>query len=261
MVFVPGLRRGGAGDEWAHRKGEPRVFALLWSGFLMAAALLTVFAMRGFTNIGVRNYETAALAFITTAAVGMSLLWPMVRLSQLSPPRPLRAVLADAVVVLAPVHVIVWPMPLLTRWPIEVVAATATLLTGWGLLSALLVLIGVTGAGRWSPPSGRRADDEAARSHRSRMVRSWTMAAAALAPIGAPLLDIASVALLGEGFGRAGLLLSPLTGPWVLADSPAENLLPAVSAADWWTAAAPGAVAIIGLSAASVRPTKRGASG
>ncbi|GEM_PF-1710804 len=247
MVFVPGIRNEGDGDAWAHRKGEPRVFALLWAVFLLGGAVLTVFGTRGFGGATLRHYELAALAFITVSAVGVSVLWPMVRLSQLSPARPVRAVVADLVVVLAPVHAIVWPMPLLTRWPVEIATSMVVVLTGWALLAGLLIALGTSGAGWWRPAGERWNESETERSSMSRTVRSWTMAAAAMAPLGAPLLDIASAGLLGSALGEEALLLSPLTAPWIVSTADAENLIPRVSPYQWWLLAAPGVVGCVGL--------------
>jgi hypothetical protein len=47
--------------------------------------------------------------------------------------------MADAVVVIAPVQMIVWPMAFLAAWPLDVIAATAALLAVWGLMAGGLL--------------------------------------------------------------------------------------------------------------------------
>src|SRR5947207_1904454 len=69
-------------DPWAHRRGEPRIFAFLWTLFLFAATGFTFMAAvsMGGTSADVMRPATRALLAVTAA--GVVLIWPMVRLSQ-----------------------------------------------------------------------------------------------------------------------------------------------------------------------------------
>ncbi len=250
LVFVPSVKRSGDDDPWAHRKGEPRIFALLWCGYLMAASLATVLAVRGAGPVTARQYEFGALGFITLAAIGAVLLFPMVRLSQTPPPRPIRAIAVDCLVVLLPIHVVIWPMPLITRWPLETSAALATAVTAWTLLAASLAALGLAVARRREPgrPSAARA---------------WATAAIVLSVTAAPLIDVASRPIDPSGLGNTALVLSPITAPWVLAIPPAENLTARVAPEHWPLLIAPavGAFAIVlltGLFAAFSKPASTG---
>src|ERR1043166_1453153 len=95
-------------DPWAHRRGEPRTFAALWLLFLFAATILSVGAVGIFGLMSTDVYRPAARVMLEIVAIGVVVLWPMVRLSQAAPAFPLRAMLGDAVVVLVPAQAVIW---------------------------------------------------------------------------------------------------------------------------------------------------------
>ena len=45
MVWVPEWKSRGKADPWAHRKGEPRPLALLWTIYIMVSAAVTIFGL------------------------------------------------------------------------------------------------------------------------------------------------------------------------------------------------------------------------
>lgn len=135
MVFVPELRRRKR-DPWAHRKSEPRFFALYWSVYLMFAALLTIFAVRSIGMPSRVQYTFACQAMVFLAVIGSCVLFPMTRLSQLRPRRPLRAIIVDMLIVLLPITAVIIPMPLLTNWPLPIAAALILLVVSWTTLTA-----------------------------------------------------------------------------------------------------------------------------
>jgi hypothetical protein len=252
MVFVTTLSNRGEHDPWAHRKGEPRLFALLWSGFLMAAAILTIFATRGGGVASARQHEFGALSFMSIAAFGAVALWPMVRLSQASPDKPRRALIADLLVVLLPLHVIVWPTPLLTRWPIEVPSSILLVVSGWTLIAGAVVLFATSGPGTLPVPSDTGAEA------RARALRAWASAALVLGIVAGPLIDVGSHAFSLTGLGPEAYLLSPLTAGWAVAQTPAENLAPRIEAGEWLILSLPGIVGLAALLVGMVicRPAK-----
>jgi len=134
VYFVPQLRRMKGADPWAHRKGEPRPFALLWAMYLMVGALLTIFAVGSLTVPSVSQFQSGCRAMLEVMVVGMCGLWPMTRLSQRFPERAGRSLLLDAAVLLIPAQAVMWPMPLLTAWGWDVIAAVDLALIGWTLL-------------------------------------------------------------------------------------------------------------------------------
>src|SRR5262249_35293851 len=96
-------------DPWAHRRGEPRLFAFLWTLFLFAPTGATFMAAAppGGASPDVMRPATRALLAVTAA--GVCILWPMVRLSQLADEHPIAGVIQDLVVVLIPAQAVIWP--------------------------------------------------------------------------------------------------------------------------------------------------------
>jgi hypothetical protein len=118
----------------AHRRGEPRLFALIWTMFLLATAMGSLASVGVIATV--ESYRPAARILLVVVAVGIVVLWPMVRLCQALPMRGhvRQWVGEDLVVMLVPVQAVIWPQWWLAGWPIEVVAAVALFLAAWTLL-------------------------------------------------------------------------------------------------------------------------------
>ncbi len=124
--------------DWAHRRGEPRTFALLWTLFLMLATLVMFASLSASPSVTPEVYRPAARTLLLSVTLGITLLWPMTRLSQLPPRKaPVSAVLKDLVVLLLPVQALVWPhaLGMLSGWPVSVVAAVALTIAAWALVT------------------------------------------------------------------------------------------------------------------------------
>jgi len=200
FYFVPEFGAVSRDDPWAHRKGEPRVFALFWSVYLMGSAMLTLFAIGSASIPTAAQYQIGSAAMITMIALGSTLLWPLVRLSQASPDRPVSATLADMFVLLAPMQIVIWPLPLLTHWPLEIIASLAALLASWTLLIGVIVARGIA-----SPHGVSRA---------LAMLSCITLVATG------PLL-LSILPQRAPAHEHPGpWMLSPLTGIWALVAAP-----------------------------------------
>lgn len=212
MVFVPELRTDRRNDPWAHRKGEPRPFALLWAVYLMAAALLTIFAVSRVSIPSAAQFVYACRAMIVMANVGAVVLWPMTRLSQEFPARPLRAAFVDLLIVIVPVQAIIWPMWLLTQWSWEVTGAQAASAASWACLTGSVVLLATAGA--------------------SNAWRTLWMGVCLLFALAAPALLI--LPGLFNIPTRADVLMwfSPLTTPYLISASP-SGLAPTMTRQEW----------------------------
>jgi len=222
MVFVPELSTS-ASDPWAHRKGEPRVFTLLWAIYLLIGAMTTLFATRTIGPPTPSSYRAGCLAMITVVGAGAALLWPLTRLSQRSPSNAPRSVGADLVVILVPVLAVVVPMPVLTRWPWVITIAMTLALAGWTVLIGGIIAVGI--------------------ARPVNLVRAALMVMIAMLVIGGP-----AVALMGSGVRWAGvrtaMLTSPVTVHWALADTPA-NMRPSMTTQEWAMVIAPYLVAAV----------------
>jgi hypothetical protein len=189
-----------AGDRWAHRRGEPRTFAAAWILFLFGATVVSVGAVGAFGLLSADVYRPAARVMVEITAVGLAVLWPMVRLSQEAPRSPLRAMAQDLIVMLGPVQAVVWPQALfwMAAWPVSVVLCLDLFLCGWGLLVGGLL------AGYFVRP----------------VVRRWAMMALLLllmlvGPVVAALMRPDAAAAADPALSRPAvewLMTSPLTG-------------------------------------------------
>lgn len=123
--------------SWAHRRTEPRPLALMWTLFLLAATLLVFLSAGALGAVTPDNYRPAARTLMLLVFGGVTVLWPMLRLSQ-KPPRQriALAMLSDAGVLLIPATAVAMPQVLLADWPPQTVGVLLVALCGWTLLTA-----------------------------------------------------------------------------------------------------------------------------
>ncbi|MEM1422822.1 MAG: hypothetical protein AAGH64_02350 [Planctomycetota bacterium] len=227
FVWVNELGRTGADDPWAHRKGEPRTFTLLWAIYLMVAALLTIFAVPTLSGAGVRQWTYGCQTMMLLVFVGVCVLWPATRLSQLSPERPRRATLVDLSIMLIPVQAVVWPMPLLTGWTWIVTLGLVLAVAGWGVLIGAVLARGCASVRSYA--------------------RTWAMGAVlALVAMGPLVSVVFDSSLVSRGASLPGwwALVSPLTLSHAMTTTP-MNLTPSMSGAEWAAGWAPLAVGCV----------------
>lgn len=119
-------------DPWAHRRGEPRVFALSWTVYILLATLITFGPLAFSLGLDPMSSRHAARMLLVVLASGISILWPAVRLCQ-SPPScgGLLGSWQDIVVLFIPLQAALWPMVLVTDWSILTVAAADAFLFAW----------------------------------------------------------------------------------------------------------------------------------
>ncbi len=228
FILVPELRTS-AHDPWAHRKGEPRILALMWAMYLMGGALTTIFAVRSLGAPTPDRYSYACRAMVIIVAVGATVLCPMTRLSQAPPRRPLRATVLDLIAILAPVQAVIWPMKLLTNWWWDVVAGLNLLMASWTVMIGAIVLRGCVSS--------------------SGLVRAVLTVLVVVLVGGAP-----AVSLIVEASGAPALpgwwaMLSPVTATLALTSAPGNQAV-AMSAWEWLGAGLPlaaGGVLLVAL--------------
>ncbi len=130
-------------DRWAHRRTEPRPFALLWIIYLITAALVSFGIAGTFAYPTAELYKHATRVMLFLACLGFAIFWPMLRLSQARPERPRLSVILDLVVLLPPLQCVVWPQAFdwMSRWTLGVVLGVSLASIGWSLLvGAVLAL-------------------------------------------------------------------------------------------------------------------------
>lgn len=239
-------------DQWAHRRGEPRTFALCWTLYLLAATLVSLGSA---VMLNPEVYRRTATILIAIAAIGLCVLWPMTRLSQAAPPRVLRAVFGDVLVLLIPLQAVLWPQVWIARWGLEVVGALVAMLSAWTLLIGAVLVVALTAV---SPRDGHASVRSATRA-------VW-MTLVLLMGLGAPAAIYSSG--LAVSPGAAGdntmwLMTSPVTSVFeVTHDRSWTGQFARVDESHWRAIGLFGAVAVVSwawlaLSPRSQRPPSR----
>lgn len=214
----PAQRGTARRDRWAHRRAEPRTLAFLWAVYILAAGAVTLgvtIAHGPWALLDQRVYQHAGRTMLLLVAIGLSILWPMVRLSQAVPLRePARsAACKDLLVLLIPAQAVLWAQAVArSGWGLDVIAAMALALLAFPLLlgGVLALLLRPTPYGRPIRRGEARAFD--AHEGPTALVRSLAMACVLAAAL-LPMLALRT----GPGWASA---LSPLGAVLDLAATP-----------------------------------------
>lgn len=182
--------------DWSHRRGEPRVFALVWMVYLMGVTAIMFMTVSDAFFVSTDITRPAARAMVVATAAGIALLWPAFRLSQHPPEHPVRDVLRDLFVLLVPAQAVIWPHALrvLADWPLPVLLAIAACFASWALLVGGVIAMANTGRA-----AGRARG-------------LWTLVLL-VAVLGAPALGV-TLGITGPArldAPRPGWMLSPIT--------------------------------------------------
>ncbi len=206
LVAAPRGKR----DRWAHRRGEPRVWALLWSCYLLAACILALFTPASRFSFDVEQIRYSCVMLLALILLGVVVVWPLVRLSQIPPRYASRAAAVDLLIVLAPSAAILGPMGFLTKWSGAIVIALCLSLISWTMLYGGIIAIAA------------RVRSNAARA-------LWMFVCLALAALGpiAGLLAASRATSAGADASpaawRASLLASPVSSPFAIARFPSSR--------------------------------------
>lgn len=203
--------------DWSHRRGEPRVFAFLWTLYLMAVVTVAFAAHGAFASASGTPLRPAGRMMVELVILGVCVLWPAVRLSQALPlSGGIAASARDLVVLLVPAQALLWPQVWLARWPPEVVVALAALLLVWGLLvgGVLAMALGPAGATARRGALGVEGERMGARS------RSRWMVLVLLLVLGGAVAAVAEPGRDGTALveGRMEWMLSPFTAAYELTE-------------------------------------------
>lgn len=228
-------------DPWAHRRGEPRVFAFFWTFYVLLAVAGSLTWVARYTAITASAYGPAARIMLVVVAVGMLVLWPMTRFSQASPEsHPVLAGIADFFVVQAPVQIIIWPLIVLANWPSDIVIGLAAMFATWGVLVGGLVSLALAGR-----------DVNRARDAHLYSRAGWMIAALALG-FGAVAIQ-AALAAVGIAVPPWVLMSSPVTAIPALTGRGLSGPSAPVSQAQWQTIIGTLSLAVLFWSASIAR--------
>jgi hypothetical protein len=237
-------------DPWAHRRVEPRGLAILWSTYLFFLTI-TIFAGGPLILSGsVESSRAKARLMLAAVAIGVAVLWPLLRLSQT---RPIRGepgggtrdagTIADWLVLMAPAQAVIWPQgtKLLAGWPLSVVGAVSAWIAAWGLLVGAFIAIALRPSTRTSLA---RADDASISDEGLRA--AWMALLLALGGIGGLAVLVEPAMIEGSlALFRPAWMFSPVTGIYELTLDRSWNGSPAVvTASHWWAIAVVALVSI-----------------
>lgn len=203
----------GHDDPYAHRRGEPRGFTVLWLAYLFLVAGVVYAAIGNPAFASAEGYRLASKVLLTMVGVGLLTVWPLLRLTQGSPiAGGVSATSRDVAIVLIPMQALIWPQSLITGWTVASVSAIALVLVAWTLIVGAIVAVAI-GPARGHP--GAVGSLSASRHHVSPGGRVAAMLAilalGAAGPLGAMFLPPS------ETENRALFAMcSPLTAPWEL---------------------------------------------
>ena len=96
------------------------------------------------------SYTPGVRLMLISAAIGLIIGWPLLRVSQSRAEYPLMQTLLDLIVLLALVQVVIWPLRLVTPWSPARTAALDATLVSWTILAGALVA-SATGSHRTGP--------------------------------------------------------------------------------------------------------------
>jgi hypothetical protein len=96
------------------------------------------------------SYTPGVRLMLISAAIGLIIGWPLLRVSQSRAEYPLMQTLLDLIVLLALVQVVIWPLRLVTPWSPARTAALDATLVAWTVLAGALVA-SATGSPRTGP--------------------------------------------------------------------------------------------------------------
>lgn len=229
-------------DRWAHRRAEPRTLAFAWALFILACGVMTIglLLLRGpWALLDKGVYQYAARTMLLSVALGLCVLWPMVRLSQAVPMRERTwvAIVRDLIVLLPPLQAVVWAQAAARAgWAFDAIAAMSLSLLAWPVLlgAALATLLRPGPAAAETFDTGTVFAGTAGPNARA---RTLAMAAVALAALG-PLLALR----LGLGWAA---MLSPVSAVLDLTRNHAGGAgRPTVVDGRWTALLAQGALAL-----------------
>lgn len=94
------------------------------------------------------SYTPGVRLLLDCIAAGVTVAWPLMRLSQPRCEWPVRRALLDLIVLAALIQIVVWPMRLVTPWSVARTVAIDATLVGWAaLIAAIVAAAGGAGAG------------------------------------------------------------------------------------------------------------------
>jgi hypothetical protein len=112
---------------------EPRLFALGCTIYLLAAVAISLSWIVKSPSLADSAMAPAARSLVIWLSIGFCVLWPLIRLSQSTPPRGETVVASfeDLLVVIVPVQAVIWSFAILAELPTPTTLGLASTLAAW----------------------------------------------------------------------------------------------------------------------------------
>ena len=130
-------------QESRHEIPLPRdmiVIACIW----IAGSWIVSIGLRPPVHPVAASYTDALLMMSVLAMSGITIGWPLYRLSCTRFTRPCLQTILDMLVIICAIQVTVWPLRLLSSWSIPETAVVASVLSIWILVSGAFVFLGAS---------------------------------------------------------------------------------------------------------------------
>lgn len=253
-------------DPFAHRRGEPRTFAILWMAYMVTAILISLAPVGASGMLSVETYRPSARLLAALMAMGIAVIWPMVRLSQVRPRSPIRAVAQDQVIVMVPVTAMcaAQAAPWMAGWPANAGACMALGLFGWSIFIAGVLLHAFAAEARRDPapvsPASARELDHGVNRPPIASIRVVAMLLLMVISIAGPLVSAQAYDPESSVRGWDGIRVD-----WGLMSSPVGFALEvardrvwtgraaAISGAHWWGVAGIFALGLLSIATGRAR--------
>lgn len=138
-----------AADESPPSVVLPRALIFLASIWLIGSWVIAIGLKRP-VQPSSSSYEPGVRLMLICLTTGLMIGWPLLRLSQISTRLPMRQTILDLIVLLSMVQVVLWPLRLVTTWPVERTAAIDATITGWLLIFGAVIAAAI-GSDRRGP--------------------------------------------------------------------------------------------------------------
>jgi len=116
----------------------PRTLIFASAAWLLGSWLLTM-GLQTPVQPTASSFMPGVRLMLVCISVGLTIAWPLMRLSQRPVARPIGQTLLDLVVLLMLLQVVIWPIRLVTVWSVQRTAAIDATLSGWLLVASAFV--------------------------------------------------------------------------------------------------------------------------
>ncbi len=116
----------------------PRGLILLACVWLIGSWLLSI-GVRPPVEPSSASYTPGVRLMLVYIGIGLTIAWPLLRLSQSAVQRPIVQTVLDLIVLLSLIQVVIWPLRLVTPWTLSRTAALDATLVGWTALVGAII--------------------------------------------------------------------------------------------------------------------------